>query len=55
MAGEGQSYSEQEADEWLGQTGWRKLEREALPGWAAKPLTALLEADCSLYSALFCA
>jgi hypothetical protein len=30
-AGEGQTYSEQEADEWLGQTGWRKLERKALP------------------------
>jgi ubiquinone/menaquinone biosynthesis C-methylase UbiE len=32
MAGEGQAYSEQEADEWLGQTGWRKLERKALAG-----------------------
>jgi len=24
MAGEGQAYSEQEADHWLGQTGWRR-------------------------------
>ncbi|MGO9049658.1 MAG: methyltransferase [Xanthobacteraceae bacterium] len=32
MGGEGQTYSEQEADEWLGQTGWRKLERKALLG-----------------------
>jgi O-methyltransferase domain/Dimerisation domain len=32
MGGEGQTYSEQEADEWLGQTGWRKVERKALPG-----------------------
>lgn len=30
MGGEGQTYSEQEADEWLGQTGWRKLERKPL-------------------------
>jgi hypothetical protein len=35
MGGEGQTYSEQEADEWLGQTGWRKLERKALPGPAS--------------------
>ena len=34
-AGEGQTYSEQEADEWLKQTGWRKLERKALPGPAS--------------------
>ena len=31
-SGEGQTYSEQEADEWLGQTGWRKRERKALAG-----------------------
>ncbi len=31
MGGEGQTYSEQEADEWLRQTGWRKLERKPLP------------------------
>jgi hypothetical protein len=24
MAGEGQAYSEQEADHWLARTGWRK-------------------------------
>jgi hypothetical protein len=30
MGGEGQTYSEQEADEWLGQTGWRKLESKPL-------------------------
>jgi SAM-dependent methyltransferase len=35
IAGEGQSYSEQEADEWLGQTGWRKLERKPLAGPAS--------------------
>jgi SAM-dependent methyltransferase len=32
MAGEGQTYSEQEADHWLGQTGWRKRERTPLAG-----------------------
>jgi len=32
MAGEGQAYSEQEADHWLGQTGWRKHERMPLSG-----------------------
>jgi hypothetical protein len=31
-AGEGQSYSEAEADEWLAETGWRKLERRPLAG-----------------------
>jgi len=31
-SGEGQAYSEEEADEWLGQTGWQKLERKALAG-----------------------
>jgi hypothetical protein len=32
ISGEGQSYSEVEADEWLGQTRWRKLERKPLAG-----------------------
>jgi hypothetical protein len=31
-SGEGQTYSEQEADEWLKRTGWRKRERKALAG-----------------------
>jgi hypothetical protein len=31
-SGEGQTYSEQEADEWLDQAGWRKRERKALAG-----------------------
>ncbi len=31
-SGEGQTYSEQEAEEWLGQTGWRKHERQPLAG-----------------------
>lgn len=31
-SGEGQAYSEAEADEWLGQTGWQKLERKPLAG-----------------------
>ena len=35
MSGEGQAYSEQEADVWLGQTGWRKLERKPLAGPAS--------------------
>jgi hypothetical protein len=30
--GEGQTYSEQEADEWLNETGWRKCARKALSG-----------------------
>jgi ubiquinone/menaquinone biosynthesis C-methylase UbiE len=34
MAGEGQAYSKQEADEWLKQTGWRKMERKPLAGAA---------------------
>jgi SAM-dependent methyltransferase len=34
-SGEGQTYSEQEADEWLAQTGWKKLERKALAGPAS--------------------
>jgi ubiquinone/menaquinone biosynthesis C-methylase UbiE len=32
MAGEGQAYSEQEAEHWMRETGWRKLERKALAG-----------------------
>ena len=32
MSGEGQAYGEEAADEWLGQTGWRKLERRPLAG-----------------------
>jgi ubiquinone/menaquinone biosynthesis C-methylase UbiE len=35
MAGEGQAYSEQEADQWLGQTGWRKRERTQLAGMSS--------------------
>ena len=31
-SGEGQAYSEEEADEWLWQSGWQKLERKALAG-----------------------
>jgi ubiquinone/menaquinone biosynthesis C-methylase UbiE len=31
-SGEGRTYSEQEADQWLSQTGWRKRERKALAG-----------------------
>jgi hypothetical protein len=30
MSGEGQAYSEPEAEHWLRETGWRKLERKAL-------------------------
>jgi SAM-dependent methyltransferase len=32
VSGEGQAYSEDEANQWLGQTGWRKLERLPLAG-----------------------
>ena len=32
ISGEGQAYSEAEADAWLAQTGWRKLERKPLAG-----------------------
>ena len=32
ISGEGQTYTETEADEWLAQTGWLKLERKALVG-----------------------
>jgi ubiquinone/menaquinone biosynthesis C-methylase UbiE len=35
MAGEGQAYSEQEADHWLAQTGWRKYERAPLAGMSS--------------------
>ena len=31
-SGEGPTYSEEEADEWLGRTGWQKLERKPLAG-----------------------
>jgi hypothetical protein len=34
-SGEGQAYSEDAADEWLAQTGWRKLERRPLAGPAS--------------------
>jgi hypothetical protein len=32
LSGEGQAFSEWEADEWLGKTGWRKLEHKPLAG-----------------------
>ena len=32
FSGEGQVYAETEADEWLAETGWRKLERRPLVG-----------------------
>ena len=32
ISGEGQAYSEQEADTWLGQTGWKKIEKMPLAG-----------------------
>jgi hypothetical protein len=32
ISGEGQAYSEQEADTWLGKTGWKKIEKTPLPG-----------------------
>jgi hypothetical protein len=32
ISGEGQAYSEAEADAWLARTGWRKLERKPLAG-----------------------
>jgi hypothetical protein len=35
MSGEGQAYGEDEADAWLTQTGWRKLERRPLAGPAS--------------------
>jgi len=38
MSGEGQAYGEDEADGWLGQTGWRKLERRPL----AEPTSVII-------------
>jgi hypothetical protein len=35
MSGEGQAYGEDAADQWLAQTGWRKLERRPLAGPAS--------------------
>jgi SAM-dependent methyltransferase len=35
MSGEGQAYGEDTAEEWLRQTGWRKLERRPLAGPAS--------------------
>lgn len=35
ISGEGQAYGEAQADGWLGQTGWRKLERRPLSGLAS--------------------
>jgi ubiquinone/menaquinone biosynthesis C-methylase UbiE len=35
MAGEGQAYSEQEADHWLEKTGWHKHERKPLAGMSS--------------------
>jgi SAM-dependent methyltransferase len=35
MSGEGQAYGEDDADQWLAQTGWRKLERRPLAGPAS--------------------
>lgn len=35
MSGEGQAYGEDQANGWLGQTGWRKLERRPLAGPAS--------------------
>ena len=32
VSGEGQAYGEDEADAWLTQAGWRKLERRPWPG-----------------------
>ena len=32
VSGEGQTYSEDECDEWLAETGWRKIERRQLAG-----------------------
>jgi hypothetical protein len=32
ISGEGQAYSEREADAWLGQTGWKKIEKRPLAG-----------------------
>jgi SAM-dependent methyltransferase len=35
MSGEGQAYGEDQADTWLGQTGWRMIERRTLAGPAS--------------------
>jgi hypothetical protein len=35
QSGEGQAYDEEQADAWLGQTGWRNLERRPLAGQAS--------------------
>jgi SAM-dependent methyltransferase len=35
ISGEGQAYGEDDADQWLAQTGWRKLERRPLAGPAS--------------------
>jgi ubiquinone/menaquinone biosynthesis C-methylase UbiE len=35
MSGEGQAYSEQEAAQWLAQTGWHKRERTSLAGMSS--------------------
>jgi hypothetical protein len=35
VSGEGQAYGEADADEWLAQTGWRKLESRPLAGPAS--------------------
>jgi len=32
ISGEGQAYSEQDADTWLRQTGWKKIEKTPLAG-----------------------
>jgi SAM-dependent methyltransferase len=40
VSGEGQAYSEDEADEWMAQTGWRKLERRPLAGPASVIIAA---------------
>jgi len=35
MSGEGQAYGEDDADSWLAQSGWRKLERRPHAGPAS--------------------
>ena len=35
ISGEGQAYSEAEADRWLAETGWQKIERTPLAGPAS--------------------
>lgn len=42
IAGEGQAYSEQEAEDWMRETGWRKLGRKALAG-----ATSMIVAEAS--------